>query len=139
VDSTALALLHRLVAEVGALRREVADQNLEILELLGRLEPARPAMPDAEPLVRAIHRQFGEREFLALELLDWCRPCLNDGQRTAYRGLCAMCGDEDPTPRQAGMALAQIASAAPCGPLRLSRCGERRKTALWGVGPAVPH
>lgn len=134
-----MSLLRQLVAEVGNLRREVADQGLEILELLARLEQASTAPnADAEPMLAAIFTRFGECPFLAVELMDWCRPCADQAQRDAYRGLCALCSDDDPTPLQAGKALRALAGSAP-GQWRVNRCGERHKTALWGITPPSPQ
>jgi hypothetical protein len=139
MDATALHLLRQLVAEVVSLRREVADQGLEILELLERLEQTRTApSTDAASMLAAIFEHFGEVPFLCVELLDWCRPCVDQAQRDAYRGICALCADDDPTPLQAGKALRALVGAAP-GQWRVKRCGERHKTALWGITPPSPQ
>lgn len=127
-------MLRRVLDQMAALRREQADLFLELSDRLDRLEQARAASPPnaaAETLLAAIAPQFGEREFLALELLDWCRPCTAQPQRDAYRALCELCKDTDPTSLQAGLALRALVLAQPPGPWRVERSGERRKTALW--------
>jgi hypothetical protein len=139
MDAAAMSLLRQLVAEVGSLRREVADQGVEILELLERLEQTRVASPpEVAPMLAAIFERFGEVPFLAVELMDWCRPCGDQAQREAYKGICALCDDDNPTPQQAGKVLRSLASAAP-GQWRVIRCGERHKTALWGITPPSPQ
>jgi len=138
MDAAALSLLRQLLCEVGSLRRELADQGLEILERLERLEqPHAEPNADAEPMLAAIFERFGETPFLALELMDWCRPCVDQAQRDAYRGLCALCEDNDPTPQQAGKVLRTLAESV-SGQWRVIRCGERHRTALWGITPPFP-
>ena len=124
-------MLHRVLGELAALRREQADGFIELHERFDRLERAGPPNAAAEDLLAAIAAQFAGREFLALELLDWCRPCTARAQRDAYKALCDLCGDADPTSLQAGVALRKLADTRPPGEWRIERAGERRKTAVW--------
>lgn len=134
MDAAVVEALRLVRDELAALRRESADAHLELLDRVAGLEPARavPSNEAGEKLLAAVAAEFGEREFLAVELLAWCSPCVDQRQRDAYRVICTLCRDDDPTTRQVGMALRDLADH-PAGPLRVECRGERRGAALWAV------
>lgn len=135
-----LEVLRRLEANVDGLRRELADRFDDFDEKLARLELPRAAVSDAAagPFIEATHKRFGEGPFLAVELMDWCRQCVDQAQRDAYLGIRTLCQDDNPTPLQAGKVLGSLAAAGAPGEWRVVRRGVRHNTAQWGVIPPSP-
>lgn len=100
---------------------------------LGTLRSTAPACGGPGPFYAALSVGWGEKPFLAAELLKWCEQGITPTQRAvleAARALCVDAGAELTAPRL-GMELGLLAKAPAVAGLRIEKIGERRGIGQW--------
>lgn len=127
-------LLPALLAGVGLeLRARNVSHGTECLAPFGAISE-----DYAQALCAAVRCGWGESEFTAGELLDWCETGLSRDRQAALaacRELCRKPGksDGDLTAVHLGLALKRAAAGSENGPLRLEFAGAMKGVNRWQV------